>query len=118
MNKGIKVIELGLFPYDIMVANCVSVADIKNTLKKFGQEMDIDAENHLGGNDLGYTIKLPSNAVLIYFPKKPTLGTIAHESLHAVWMILDTMGVEPSKQSEEVYAYVLEYLTNKIITNE
>ena len=114
MKKGIKIIELNLFPYDIMVANCVSVDEIKKKMSKFGQKIDKQGEEFLRSSGLAHTMKMPNRAVLIYFPQQPTPGIIAHEAFHAVWMILATMGVEPSVESEEVYAYMLEYIVNRI----
>lgn len=114
MKKGIKIIELNLFPYDIAVAYGVSVDEIKKKMKKFGQEIDKEKEDYLRSSGLAHTIKMPNKAVLIYFTQPPTPGIIAHEAFHAVWMILATMGVEPSVDSEEVYAYMIEHVVNKI----
>jgi hypothetical protein len=114
MKKGINVIKLNLFPYDIAVANCVSVDEIKKKMATFGQDIDKNGEDFLRSSGLAHTMKMPNRAVLIYFPKEPTQGIIAHEVFHAVWMILATMGVEPSVESEEVYAYMIEYIVNKI----
>ncbi len=42
-------------------------------------------------------------------------GVIAHESFHAVSMILEQIGVKFNPMcSEEIYTYTLEYVVNKI----
>ena len=114
--KKYQIIKLDLFPYDIMIAYDVLVDDIKSRLnEKYDIKIDDDGEKLLRGSRLAHTLKLRNNAVLIYFPAKPTNGIIAHEVFHAVWMILATMGVAPSVDSEEVYAYMLEYIISKIV---
>lgn len=53
----------------------------------------------------------------IYLPLHPTdyrvasLGTVAHESMHATWNILDTVGVG---FDEEAHAYLLEFITQEV----
>ena len=106
-----KIIELKLFPYDILVVFNATNEEIKTKLSKFG----IDSDGlPLDGAYKARTIKLPNNAVLITFPEPPTKGVFAHEIFHAAWMILDTMGVKPSSDSEEIYAYIIEYITNEL----
>lgn len=113
-KKCIKIIQLEAFPYDIMVATCVSKDLVLKKLKKYGQVLDEHKKDFLMNTAIACTVKLPNNAVLIYFDEIPTQGIIAHEAFHAVWMILDHMGVDPHVSSEEVYAYLIEYVVNKI----
>jgi len=114
-NSNIKIVKLELFPYDIMVATECTVEQIKDRIIKFGIKLDAKREGYLRKSGLAHTIQMPNRAVLIYFVNKPSPGLVAHEVFHAVWMILATMGVEPSVESEEVYAYMIEYITNQII---
>lgn len=109
-----QIIKLTLFPYDILVARKVSVDEIKKYLLKFGVELPEDIEDNLRGSSLAHTAKMPNKAILMYFPDKINNGLIAHETFHAVWMVLAIMGVEPSVESEEVYAYMIEYIINQI----
>jgi|APSaa5957512535_1039671.scaffolds.fasta_scaffold04975_4 hypothetical protein len=114
-EQPIKIIQLNVFPYDVMVSFGNSVEEIKKELTKYKVELDEETEGYLKKSGVAHTVKLPNRAVLIYFVEKPTYGVIAHEAFHAVWMILATMGVEPSVESEEVYAYMVEYLVNEIL---
>jgi hypothetical protein len=117
-NKSFQIIKLNLFPYDIMVATAVSVEKITKHLKQtYNVTLSEEDIAHLNSSGIGHTTKLENRAVLIYFIDKPSPGLIAHEAFHAVWMILATMGVEPSVESEEVYAYMLEYIVNSIRYN-
>jgi hypothetical protein len=113
-KSSIQIIELNVFPYDIMVAIDIPVEKITHKLKRFGVKLTDEQIGYLKSSGLAHTIKLPNKAVLIYFVNKPSSGIIAHEVFHAVWMILATMGVEPSVESEEVYAYMIEYIVNQI----
>ncbi len=41
-------------------------------------------------------------------------GIVAHESLHAITIILEHKTISYSKETEETYAYTLGWLTNKV----
>lgn len=117
-KRPFKIIKLNAFPYDVMVSFRNTPEEIKAELKKYGVKLDKEQEEYLQRTPLAHTIKMPNNAVLIHFVKEPTQGVIAHEAFHAAWMILATMGVSPSVDSEEVYAYLIEYLVNQINDND
>lgn len=117
----IKIIKGSVFPYDIMVAYNCNLNDIKNKLKKFKQELDEEKIEFLKSSSLASTIQLPCKAVLIYFKGKITQGLIAHEVYHAVIMIFNTMGIDYSSESEEAFAYMIEYYVdniNKLLDNK
>jgi hypothetical protein len=44
-------------------------------------------------------------------------GTIAHEVFHAVQFLMDKIGCNLAHESEEPYAYLIQYVTNKIYEN-
>jgi hypothetical protein len=46
--------------------------------------------------------------------KEPKDGLIAHEAFHAAFRILNSIGLNPSYETEEAYAYLLDYIVNKI----
>lgn len=100
-----------------MTAWGISPEKVKNEVAKFGVEMDEEHLNALKKRGKAHTTVLPNNATLIFFKEKPDVALIAHESLHAVWMILDLMGVKPTSDDDEIYAYMLEFFVGKIYTN-
>lgn len=53
-------------------------------------------------------------ATMILNKKYITPGLLAHESLHIINYIFDYISIEYSRESEEAYTYLLEYLVNSI----
>lgn len=57
--------------------------------------------------------------VVLYFrPERDRCGllpTVAHEAFHATFQLLTKKGMAPSGDSEEAYAYYLEWLTREIL---
>lgn len=45
---------------------------------------------------------------------KKSQKTIAHECFHAAYWMLGERGIRPSDETEEVFAYMIEYLVEKI----
>lgn len=58
------------------------------------------------------TYKLESNANLIHI-KRLSLEVLTHELYHATHNILNWIGVHPSDDSEEAYAYLIGYLMSQ-----
>lgn len=61
-----------------------------------------------------YTFKLEGDA-LIYSPSVPSEAAMVHEIFHSVRHILGIIGVELSDETEEVFAYLMEYLSDQIL---
>ena len=53
--------------------------------------------------------------IIRFFDKNPDAGLIAHECFHAVYSILESKKIPLCYETEEVYAYLIQYLVNKII---
>jgi len=48
--------------------------------------------------------------------KEPdTLGLVAHEAYHAAYSVLTKIGVQPGFETEEVYAYLIQFLVREIL---
>lgn len=60
----------------------------------------------------GTTYKLASGSNLIHITN-PTLEIMTHELYHATHNILNGIGVRPSPDSEEAYAYLIGYLMSQ-----
>lgn len=61
-----------------------------------------------------YTFKLDGDA-LIFAPRIPSSAEMVHEIFHATRHILDIVGVKLSDDTEEVFAYLMEYLSEQIL---
>lgn len=84
----------------------------KDTVKYVMDKIDFSAK--------GYTLcDSKKKILLIYMPIKPhdseSMGFLVHELLHATNCIMEEIGVELSESSEESYAYLIGFLTKKVI---
>jgi hypothetical protein len=43
------------------------------------------------------------------------IGLVAHEAYHAAYSILSRIGVQPGYETEEVYAYLVQYIVTEIL---
>lgn len=50
---------------------------------------------------------LDHTALICYWDSRPSLSTIAHESVHAAMYFLCGVGIEPTQQHDEVLAYTV-----------
>ena len=62
-------------------------------------------------NSEAFTVN-EDGVIIVWFPFPPTEGLLAHEMEHATMMILSTCGVPHTGDTDEVYAYELQYLIN------
>ena len=63
-------------------------------------------------NSEAFTVN-EDGVIIVWFPFPPTEGLLAHEMEHATMMILSTCGVPHTGDTDEVYAYELQYLINE-----
>lgn len=122
-----KVIKLHLFPFGILVSIGESDKAFQaaiqeycspEVLKEFTPE---DGILSFSPTCQGRTAHLkPSNVTIIRLAHPISTprskGVLAHEIFHAVDMILRTMGFTLSRDSDEAYAYTIQYLTEQIYT--
>jgi hypothetical protein len=43
------------------------------------------------------------------------LGLVAHEAYHAAYSVLSRIGIQPGFETEEVYAYLIQFLVREIL---
>ncbi len=60
-----------------------------------------------------------SGILAVWSPAMPTtpedFGFLVHELFHATCVVIATIGAQPSDDTEEVYAYLLGYLTKRVL---
>lgn len=114
-----KIIKIDVFDREIMV-HFGSRADLRRKLSKyFGEE---DAESIAGrikDGVNGTSLRFEDNTMLLWMPDKPQnadeFGTLSHEIFHITDYIAGSIDVRLSESSDEVYAYLIGYLTKTII---
>ncbi len=116
-----KIIPLDVYGHDIVVSIGQSddalYAQIKENISR--KQFDKHMANQ---KSIATTHKLKTGAILIKFRDDiDDPGIVAHEAFHAVVFLFKKIGIDFAYESEEAYAYTLEYLTNQILkikTNE
>lgn len=120
-NAGFLVIKGEVFPYDVLV--CLGTTGqqiLKYTERKFVECFTDEEKNAIKDIDSkkGYTLRLQNNAILLWtrdFPHTPEqFGYLMHEIFHASDLTLRRAGCALSDDSDEVWAYQIEWLTERI----
>ena len=113
------IVNCGTYDFDVMVSLGQTDKEVKNALLEYNipkKEIKSKEAHKLSGS-CRYTL-FDSNASLIRlygFPVDPRhFGTLAHEILHCVHHVLRSLGMKPTRASEEAYAYLTGHLTEKI----
>lgn len=112
-------IPLVLFPFEVLVCLGGDKQFVIKNIKKFGYTPDTEEEGHITMIGQGKCVMLKNSATIIWLKNYPRAGSgvLAHEIFHATDFILDKMGIKHTDSSDEVWAYVIEYLTKEIHKN-
>lgn len=117
------IIPLIIYPFDVMISIGQTDIELIKSVKKYGLTKDdihelLDLPTTLQGRAV---LLFETNHSFIRLKKSPKttkeFGTLAHEIFHSVDFILRTIGITLSKDSDEAYAYLIGYLTEKIYDN-
>jgi len=110
-----KIIPLDVYGHDIVVSIGQSDEDLYKEIKENISEKDF--KKHMANQKaIATTHKMRSGCILIRFKDDiDNPGIVAHEALHAVVFLFKKIGIDFAYESEEAYAYTLEYLTNQIL---
>ena len=113
-------IEATIFPCDILfsLADHQSICEYIEKKKKY--KLNNDEIEKLKMNGRGRTVRFENGQVIMRLKTYKTktgfdLADLTHEISHAVFMILDYIGVRPTNDDDEVYAYYSEYLMREIL---
>lgn len=110
-----KVIPLDVYGHDIVVSIGQSDDDLYEQIQENISRKQFD--KHMANQkSIATTHKLKTGSILIRFKDDiDNPGIVAHEALHAVVFLFKKIGIDFAYESEEAYAYTLEYLTNQIL---
>ncbi len=109
------IVPLVIFPFDIMFFIQGNQKQFDTLMDKYGIK---DHRVEIPIKSKGRTIMFPSNHTLIILPQVPEttfhLAALQHEIFHATQFILEKMGIPLNEQTDEVYAYTIQYITNQV----
>ena len=109
-----EIFQPDIFPFSIAIGQ---INDAKEFVDEDHKEIVVN-ESALGVTIRAYRIDKENNKeypyALIVFPSKPSVATIAHEAYHAATALLENIHVYASAASEEVFAYLIGYISDCI----
>ena len=110
-----KVIPLEVYGHDVVVSIGQTDKDLYEQIKENISKKDF--KKHMAKQTaIATTHKLRTGGILIRFKDDiDNPGIVAHEAFHAVVFLFKKIGISFCYESEEAYAYTLEYLTNQIL---
>jgi len=110
-----KVIPLEVYGHDVVVSIGQTDEDLYEQIKENISKKDF--KKHMAKQTaIATTHKLRTGGILIRFSENiDNPGIVAHEAFHAIIFLFKKIGISFCYESEEAYAYALEYLTNEIL---
>lgn len=110
-----RVIPIEVYGHDIVVSIGQTDSDLYEHIRENISEKKFD-KRFSNQKSIATTFKLKTGCILIGFKDDiDNPGIVAHEAFHAIVYLFDKIGIEYAYESEEAYAYALEYLTNQIL---
>jgi hypothetical protein len=110
-----KVIPLDIYGHDIVVSIGQTDEDLYEIIKDDVSKKDFD-KHMINQKAIATTHKLRNGGIIIRFKDDIyNEGIVAHEAFHAIVFLFKKIGIDFCYESEEAYAYLLEYLTNEIL---
>ncbi len=118
-KKDMFEVDWVIFPFHILVCLGSTREDILKKLKSLGYEVSDKENDVINMYGLGRCIILGNGGTILWlrdYPKSAqSLATITHEVFHAVYFVLDKVGIKISDDSDELVAYMQGYLVEKIL---
>jgi hypothetical protein len=114
-----KVIPIEVFITDVLVS--INQSDDKlydAVCSKFSREQFDQAFDDWKSD--ARTVTHSDGFVIVRFRNKikkdaESIGLVAHEVYHATYSVLNRIGIQPGFETEEVYAYLIQFLVKEII---
>lgn len=113
------VLGLVIYPFDIMFSfNESDDALLKRLKYQRLNESDLEQMKYLSNTTRAHYVLFSNHASLIRMKIIPVIpedfAILQHEIFHAVHFILDFIGMKLTKESDEAYSYLTEFITKNI----
>lgn len=111
------VVSWQIFPFDVLVCLGNPKKEILKWINRTKYKLSEGEVEAITITGMGRTIILRGGQTILWLKNYPKAGsgTLAHEIFHAVEMVTDRMGIKLSQDSDETFAYMVQYLTNEIV---
>lgn len=113
IKKRNFIISWEIYPFDVLVSIGEEHADILKHIKKTGYELDDEEKEKIWMSGRGRTIMLKGGQTIVRLDTE-TPDVIAHEVFHAVAFLMDKIKIKLTQDSDEAFAYAIEFLTKRI----
>ena len=112
-KQKFNIVSYVVYPFDVAIAFNMSYKSLREKLfKLLPSETHVKIELLDGAYD-AKTVMFSTGQTVIHF-KTIDEGIVAHEVFHAVDFLMERIGCRLAEDSNEAYAYLVQYLTNKI----
>lgn len=112
MKKQNFIIPYILYPFDVMVSIGETREEVEKRIEKNYKLCD-DERDAISLQGLGKTAMLKGGQTIIRVDRFEH-SVIAHEIFHAVSFLMDRISISLTRESEEAFAYAIQYLTKEI----
>jgi len=116
-GKNMFIVRCDVYPVDIMFYFEKEKSVVIKKLSDYLDSEDLEYLESASFESRGKAVLFKEPKVLIWMPEKPncmiTLSTVAHEIFHATCMILERIGIKYGDDSDEAYAYLLQFITRE-----
>lgn len=115
-----KLIPIDVFYRDILIV-FGNEKELRKSLSKYHSKEEVDRlVDEVDFSNKGNVVYDSYNkAFFLWMPEKPKtskdLGFLIHEVFHATCAVMSAIGIKLSDDSEEAYAYLIGFLTEKIL---
>jgi hypothetical protein len=118
VKKQHFIVKYQVYPYELMVICGYGYDEVEIILKK---KLPVEYHEEIGilnCDSMATAYMFSCGVTVIHFkdeiPEGRLMEIIVHESFHAVKLLMDTIGQTLTDDSEESYAYLLQFITSKI----
>lgn len=116
-----EIIRVDIYNRDVLV-HTGNLKPLRKYLRKFiGKETIREVMDMLSRSSLGKTVEIENSGLIVYIPKYSDTpkcrAVLVHELFHVSYMILKKAGIDCTDYSDEAYAYLLQFLTERAFTS-
>lgn len=113
-----KIIPIDIYNTDMLLV-VGTEGELKLSLEKYLGKDDAKEAYAVMAEDisdisLGRSAVLSSGQVVLWMPDDSDKGTLAHEIFHIACYIMKKIGISLCNESNEAYAYLIGFITNKV----
>lgn len=112
--KKVTIIPLHIYPFEVAVAFNLPYNELSKELQKILPKELHDEIDGLDGRYDARTYFFEQGGQTVINFHEVSDSLIAHEAFHAACFILNHIGMQLTRESEEAYAYLIGYLVDEI----